>query len=106
MAVVIEVAHRDTHASLLAAVLVERHSGFGGNITERAVFIVPEEDAGSGIAGHVYIRPAIAIQVRGHRRESVEALDLADARPLTDVFKGSVAAVAIQRDFAERTAAR
>ena len=54
------------------------------------------EDAGSRIAGHVDIRPAIVIVIQREYAERVVALGSADAGGRADVGKRAVAVVVIE----------
>ena len=66
-----EIVGRYSHAALQRAVFVVRHARRLGHLRESSVMIVVVEKAGSRIAGHVDVRPAIVIEVCRSRCESV-----------------------------------
>jgi len=67
MAVEVVVAHADAHAGLFDAVIAKSRAALETFFAECAVAIVHLQKAGGGIAGYKYIRPAILVEVGGHR---------------------------------------
>src|SRR5690349_8936859 len=61
IAVIISDGH--SHTALLEAMLVERNSCLGGDLGKSAILVVPEKQAGRGIARDVDIGPAISVEV-------------------------------------------
>jgi hypothetical protein len=58
--------------------------------------VVTEQQAGSGIAGHIDIRPAVVIEIRGNRREAVSSVRLVYASGGCDIGECAVAVVATE----------
>ena len=89
----IVVAYGDAHASLLCAVFVQRDPAFQTDLAERAIVVVPKQQAGRGIAGDVNIGPAVVVEIRRHGSQAVRACHPADPRPLRDLLKCPVASI-------------
>ena len=68
--------------------------------------VVAEQQAGSGIAGHVDVRPAIVVEIRGHHGEAEAAVRFADAGCGGDIGESAVAVVVIERVAPVAQAAR
>ena len=64
-AVEIVVAHGRAHPGLLLAIFTIGDAANGAFFAKRAVVIVQEQQAWSGIAGHVYVRPTVIVEVSG-----------------------------------------
>ena len=78
-AVEVEVPHRHAHARLGGAELAVGDAARHGHVAERAVVLVPVEDRGGGVAGHVQVGPAVAVEVGGCWPSSVASRDLRHA---------------------------
>ena len=62
------------HAGLFLAVLAQRYAALQALFGEGAVVIVVEEQAGRGVAGHVDIGPAVAVEIGGDGGQGVAGL--------------------------------
>src|ERR1035441_9366122 len=93
VAVRVEVSRGQAHARLFLSVLAERQAGFQALLGERAVTIVVEQQAGRGIAGHVDIGPAVAVEIGRRRGEGIARLHGGDAGLTAHVGEGAVAVV-------------
>ena len=105
-AVAVVVGGRGAHAGLGAAVFVEGCARGDGNVLEGAVAIVVIEDAWGGIAGDENVGPAVVVIVESGDAEGVMAVGLVDVRFSGDVFKGSIAAIAVEDIFCAGQALR
>src|ERR1019366_9705700 len=106
VAVQVYVTNATPHAGLLHSILAERGSAGQADFRERPVFIVAEQQAGSGVARHVDIRPTCIVKVGRDRGHTVTARSLADSRGIAYIFECPVAIVAIQIAAPQRKAAR
>ena len=79
VAVGVEIADAHPHARLLLAVLAQRDAAFQALLGERAVAIVAEQQAGRGVAGHVDIGPAVAIEIGRHGGQRIAGFTAGDA---------------------------
>ena len=95
-AVQIVIADAHAHAGLLHAVFIQRDAAFEAHLGERAVVIVPEQEAGRGIASHVDVGPAVVIEIGRNRGHAVTAFRLGNARFLADIGERAVAVVVIE----------
>ena len=110
-AIAVVVADARAHARQRHAVLVEGAARRSGDLPERAVVIVPIEEARRGVARDVDVGPPVVVEVGGHgahavgsRRAPVAAREdhrrgtarTCDAGRLRDVLERPVAAVAIE----------
>jgi hypothetical protein len=102
----IEVSKGQAHARLFLPVLAQRHAGFQALLGEGAVAIVVEEQAGRGVARHVNIGPAVAIEIGRHRGQAIARLHGGDAGFLAHVGERAVAVVVVEAATLLRQAAR
>ena len=79
-AVAVVIGDRDAHAGLQLAVGVVSYAGRIAALFESAVVLVEIQQAGSLIAGHIEVGPAIVIEVRSHRAEAVTAARARECR--------------------------
>src|SRR6266446_9687980 len=63
--IAIVICNRGAHARLLAAVDVVGHARKNTYVREGSVAIVLVEDARCAVAGHVDIRPAVVVKIKG-----------------------------------------
>src|SRR5580698_3222492 len=89
------VSDADAHTRLLGAVFAEGDAAFESFFEKCSVVPVAEVEAGCGIASHVNIGPAIAIEIRGDSGESVGAHAI-DARLFAHVAEMAVTIVVKQ----------
>ena len=97
VAVEIVIAHADAHSGLFLAVFAERHAAHHTLFAKSSVVVVHEKQAGSGIAGHVDIGPAIFVEIRGNHRHSVASSQRRNPGLHAHVRESAVAIVAIER---------
>ena len=95
-AVAVVVGHGHAHAGLLVAIFAVGATRDDGNIGERSVVIVVEQDAGLRVHRHINIRPAIVIEIIGDRGNRIARAGLENAGFLRDIGKRSVAVVVIK----------
>jgi len=106
VAVEVIITDADAHASLLVAIVAEGHATENAFFAERAVVIVHEQQAGSGIASDVDIRPAILVEIGGDHGHAVALGKSGDAGLLADVSEAAITIVAIQGMMTGGKAAR
>src|SRR5208283_2062660 len=75
---------------------VQGQAALDSRLAERAVVVVMEEQAGSGIAGHIDIWPAIIVQIRCYGGQAVAVGGLGNPRALAHVDERAVAVVVIE----------
>src|SRR5206468_4036184 len=63
--IAIVICNRGAHACLLAAVDVVGHARKNTDVREGSVAIVAVEDTRCAVAGHVDIRPAVVVKIKG-----------------------------------------
>src|SRR5204863_6724860 len=96
MSVVVVIANSQTHAALLTPVLVQRYPGLETALRERAVVIVAEEQAGRGVAGHVDVGPAVAVEIGCGDRQGIVGFDAENAGSLADIRECPIAIVVVE----------
>src|SRR5205807_480188 len=96
-AVCIEVADSNTHAGLLAAIVVYGQASLQPLFGERAVAPVVEQQAGGGVAGHVDLLPAIAIQVARNGAQTETWRSGAYAGAVSHLGEGAVPVVVVEK---------
>ena len=69
VSVAVKVTGVDPHTSLGRAFGVDRGAGQGRLVFERAVTLVNPQLIGIGVVGHVYIAPAIRVEIGRHYAE-------------------------------------
>src|SRR5205085_9862981 len=89
-AVGVEIADRDTHASLLVAVLVHGQTGLQALLRKSAVSAVVEEQARSRVARHVDVLPSVAVQILRHYGQAKLGCRRTTTGARPDVREGSV----------------
>src|SRR5258707_979389 len=119
--VAIVIAYADAHAALRSAILVESAADLRDYFREGAILIVAIEAAGDGVAGHVNVGPAVVVEVGGRDAKTVRAhgrpliVDASglypaarnrDAGAIGNIFKGSVATIAVQEGGAAKQSLR
>ena len=72
-AIEIEVSDAQPHARLFLSILVQGDPHLEAISMKVPSWLVLEEQAGGGIAGHVDFRPSIAIEIRRDRGESIRS---------------------------------
>ena len=78
-AVAVIIADSHAHSGLLVAILAVGASGEDGDIGERSVVIVAEQNAGLRIHGHINIRPAVVVEIIRDRGNGIARARLEDA---------------------------
>src|SRR5437588_8215527 len=71
IAVAVVIGNGSAHASLGAAIFVERGAGNNGNVGKGAVVIVAIQDAGRAVAGDIDIGPAVVVVIERGDAEGV-----------------------------------
>ena len=92
----VEISDGHSHPRLLLPVLAQRDAAVEAPFGERAVAIVMQQQARSGVAGDVDILPSVAVEVGRHGRQAITRLDARDAGFFAHVGERSVRVVAIQ----------
>src|SRR3954469_9766452 len=96
MAISVVVADGRSHASLLAAILVESSAGGHRNIGKGPVVVVAVKNARCAVAGDENVGPAVFVEVEGGYAEGVMTVRLVDMGFRGDILKCAIAAVVIQ----------
>jgi hypothetical protein len=73
MAGAVIVADGQSHACLFLAVLAIGNAAHSAFFAECAVVVVHEEQAGTGVAGDIDVRPSIVVEIAGNRGQAVVA---------------------------------
>src|SRR5208337_1336555 len=97
MAIAIVVADRGTHARHFHALVIESKSALESFLTECAVVIVHQQQAGRGVAGHEYIGPSVLIHIEGHCGKAIGTANSRNPRFLRDIRERAISIIAIQR---------
>src|SRR5208282_3879090 len=105
-AVTVVVGHSHTHSGLLMAILAIGATCDHGDIRERAVVIVVEEDARLRIDGDINIRPAIVVEVVGNGRDGIARAGLQDTGLFGGIGESSISVVVIKEVGVSRKTAR
>ncbi len=96
-AIEIVIADSQTHAGLLDAIVIQGHAGFEADLAEGAVVTIAEHPTGRGIAGDIDIGPAVVIEVRRNRGQSVAAAHFPDSGFGRNIRERAIAIVAIKQ---------
>ena len=105
-AIEVIVADTNSHAGLFHPVLAEGDAAQQAFLAKRAVMIVHEKQAGSGIAGDKKVRPTVIIEISRNHGHAIALAQLRDASLLTYLAEGTVAIIVIERMIAGRQATR
>src|SRR6266566_815166 len=96
MPVQIVVAKSHAHSRLFRSIVAQGHAPDHTLFPKSSAVIVYEEQAGSGVAGYVDVRPAVFVQIGCNDGHAVAFGGAGHASLLTYVGEGSVAIVAVQ----------
>src|SRR5215469_9201944 len=106
MTVEVVIAHTDTHARLLQAVLTEGYSPQNTFLSKRSVAIVHEQQAGRGIGCKVDVLPSIFVKISGNRGKAIGRRGFTNPCMLSDVREGPVPVIPVQGVLARTQPAR
>src|SRR5881628_3669945 len=96
-AVMIIVAQRDSHASLLAAVLINCRTRRKGNVLKGSVAVVVIKKVWRRIVCYIDVYQAIAVKIAGNHAQPIEPVWIRDTGLLCNVAKRTIAVVVIER---------
>src|SRR5436190_1086005 len=104
--VVIEISNGDTHAGLLAAILVYGKTQLQALLCECAVAPVVKQQARRRVAGDVNFLPAVPVEVGRHRVQTEARVHSADARTCADVRERAVSVIVVEHGALGNQSAR
>src|ERR1022692_2790021 len=96
MAVQIVVADTDSHARLFLSFIAQGYATLYALLFESSVVLIDEKEAGSRVASHIYVGPAVLVEVRCHDSHSIAGPGLPNARLQADVGKGSISIIPVK----------
>ena len=94
VAVPIEVGQRQAHARFGPALPVHRGAREQGQVLERAVAPVPEQQVQRQVVRHIQVRPAVRVQI-GEQHAEPLAVGIAETGGFRRVLEGAAAAVRV-----------
>src|ERR1017187_3552412 len=106
MPVCVVIPNPISHAGLFGSIVAQRDTPRDGLFNEGSVMLVHEEEAGSGVARHVNIGPAILVEVGGDDCHPVARPRLGNSSLNAHVREGAVAVVPVQGMHPERKTPR
>ena len=95
-AVVIIVAHSDTHGRLSPSLPVDRTSGFKGDFFKRSVTFVAPEKIGDGVICHVNVRPSVVVVIDPSHAKPVGPIGIACPHLTANLSKFSATFIVIK----------
>src|SRR5438552_1349064 len=94
--VIVEIGGIGPHTRLFLSILVVGDTGANTNLTECPIVIVAEQKAGSGIAGHINVRPSVVVVISCKSREAIIWSRFCHSRFIADVGKCTVSIVVVE----------
>src|ERR1700731_1480467 len=99
MTVVREVIRGEAHTRLHGAFFVESYTGSFPNFREGAVVVVVVKKVCRSIACDINIRPAVVVEIRRQRRETITPRSFFDSGVFRNIRERAVAVIVVQRIY-------